>query len=59
VLVGDGKGAAAAPQTDTGDPRTVVLLFDNSLSMQWEKLERSYAATEALLRKLRPVDDSI
>jgi Ca-activated chloride channel family protein len=22
----------------------VILLFDNSLSMQWEKLERSYAA---------------
>jgi len=56
VLVGDGKGAAAATQADTGDPRTVILLFDNSLSMQWEKLERSYAATEALLRKLRPVD---
>jgi Ca-activated chloride channel family protein len=56
VLVGDGKSAAAAPEAGTGDPRTVVLLFDNSLSMQWEKLERSYAATEALLRRLRPVD---
>jgi Ca-activated chloride channel family protein len=57
VLIGDGKGiAAATAQADTGDPRTVVLLFDNSLSMQWEKLERSFAATEALLRKLRPVD---
>jgi len=56
VLVGDGKGAAAGAQADSGDPRTVILLFDNSLSMQWEKLERSYAATEALLRKLRPVD---
>jgi len=56
VLVGDGKGAATSAQADTGDPRTVILLFDNSLSMQWEKLERSYAATEALLRKLRPVD---
>ena len=56
VLVGEGKGAPATPQADAGDPRTVVLLFDNSLSMQWEKLERSYAATEALLRKLRPVD---
>ena len=56
TLIGDGKGVAATAQTDAGDPRTVVLLFDNSLSMQWEKLERSYAATEALLRKLRPVD---
>jgi Ca-activated chloride channel family protein len=54
VSIGDGKGATA--QADSGDPRTVILLFDNSLSMQWEKLERSYAAMEALLRKLRPVD---
>ena len=56
VLVGDGKGAAAAPQSDTSDARTVIVLFDNSLSMQWEKLERSYAVAEALLRRLRPVD---
>jgi Ca-activated chloride channel homolog len=56
VLVGDGNGATPALQAEGGDPRTVILLFDNSLSMQWEKLERSYAATEALLRKLRPVD---
>jgi Ca-activated chloride channel family protein len=55
VLVGDGK-AAANGQPDAGEPRTVVVLFDNSLSMQWEKLERSYAAMEALLRRLRPVD---
>ena len=56
VLVGDGKTAATSAQTNSGDPRTIVVLFDNSLSMQWEKLERSYAAAEALLRKLRPVD---
>ncbi len=60
VLVGEGKPQAAAnqaaAQADTGDPRTIVLLFDTSLSMQWEKLERSYAAMEALLRKLRPQD---
>lgn len=37
-------------------PKTVVVLFDNSLSMQWEKLERSYAAMEAVLRALRPND---
>ncbi len=36
--------------------RTVLLLFDNSLSMQWEKLERSYAALEATLHTLRPND---
>ena len=37
-------------------PRTVVLLFDNSLSMQWEKLERSYAALEATLHTLKLTD---
>ena len=37
-------------------PRTILLLFDNSLSMQWEKLERSYAALEATLRSLKPAD---
>lgn len=37
-------------------PRTVVALFDASLSMQWEKLERSYQALEAVLRKLTPRD---
>ena len=34
----------------------MVVLFDNSLSMQWEKLERSYAAMEQTLRSLRPTD---
>lgn len=43
--------AAAQPA-----PRTVVALFDTSLSMQWEKLERSYQALEALLRALKPSD---
>jgi len=37
-------------------PRTLILLFDNSLSMQWDKLERSFAACETALRRLRPVD---
>jgi len=37
-------------------PRTVILLFDNSLSMQWEKLERSYAALEATLHSLQTAD---
>jgi Ca-activated chloride channel family protein len=46
---------AAKPPTSTA-PRTVVLLFDNSLSMQWEKLERTYAALEATLRSLQPAD---
>ena len=37
-------------------PHTIVLLFDNSLSMQWDKLERSYAALEATLAVLHPGD---
>lgn len=40
----------------TGAPKTVVVLFDTSLSMQWEKLERSYQALETLLHSLRPSD---
>ncbi|MBX9604261.1 MAG: VIT and VWA domain-containing protein [Bryobacteraceae bacterium] len=43
------------PVEDAGS-RTVIALFDASLSMQWEKLERSYQALEALLRSLRPGD---
>ncbi len=39
-----------------GSAKTVVVLFDNSLSMQWEKLERSYAAMEQVLRSLGPND---
>lgn len=37
-------------------PRTVIAMFDASLSMQWEKLERSYQALETLLRRLKPAD---
>jgi Ca-activated chloride channel family protein len=44
------------PAQDSGPAKTLVLLFDTSLSMQWEKLERSYQALETLLRTLRPSD---
>jgi Ca-activated chloride channel homolog len=37
-------------------PRTLIVLFDDSLSMQWDKLERSFAACETALRRLRPTD---
>ena len=54
-LMGFGKGAsAAAPANDA--PKTVIVLFDISLSMQWEKLERSYQAFETLVRSLKPSD---
>ena len=46
------KPSASAPSA----PRTVVALFDASLSMQWEKLERGFRALESLLRSLKPTD---
>jgi Ca-activated chloride channel family protein len=52
LLIGSPQPAAASPVP----ARTVILLFDNSLSMQWEKLERSYAALEATLHALTPAD---
>jgi len=48
--------ADAVSQTSTQPARTIVVLFDNSLSMQWDKLERSFAACEAALRGLRASD---
>jgi Ca-activated chloride channel family protein len=48
--------ALVAPATGQSSPKTVVALFDASLSMQWEKLERSYRALESLLRSLKPED---
>ena len=49
--------ALVAPQAAAdGAPKTVVALFDASLSMQWEKLERSVRGLTALLNGLRPED---
>jgi Ca-activated chloride channel family protein len=56
VEVEQPAGAGPPVLRDTSPPRTVVALFDNSLSMQWEKLERSYRALETLLLGLRPED---
>lgn len=59
ALLGTGQ---RTPAVETGgDPnsepaKTVVILFDTSLSMQWEKLERSYQALESLLRALHATD---
>jgi len=44
------------PKDAAQPPRTVIVLFDNSLSMQWDKLERSFAACETALRRLRAID---
>jgi Ca-activated chloride channel family protein len=43
-------GAVARP------PHNVIVLFDNSLSMQWEKLERSYEAMQKVLHSLSAND---
>ncbi len=58
ALLGYGKGAVPSANGSMASetPKTVVILFDTSLSMQWEKLERSYQALEDLLRTLRPSD---
>ena len=55
ALLGNGVASqgAGGESAATGDvPKSVVILFDISLSMQWEKLERSYQALETLLRGL-------
>ena len=44
------------PPAGIAAPRTAVLLFDTSLSMQWEKLERGFQALETILRSLGPAD---
>jgi Ca-activated chloride channel family protein len=51
-----GTGFQNAAQHSAQSARTLILLFDNSLSMQWDKLERSFAACETALRRLRPSD---
>jgi Ca-activated chloride channel family protein len=47
---------ALPPAAAHAAPRTVIALFDTSLSMQWEKLERSFRVLESLLRSLTPAD---
>ena len=56
ILLAD-PGSKSQPSSSVPVPsRPVILLFDNSLSMQLEKLERSYAALEATLHTLKPSD---
>jgi len=55
ALFGMGDSGATTEQYST-IPKTVIVLFDTSLSMQWDKLERSYRAFETLLRRLTPSD---
>jgi Ca-activated chloride channel homolog len=55
ALLGLGT-ASTFPKPEAGPPKSVIVLFDTSLSMQWDKLERSYQALETLLHTLRPAD---
>jgi Ca-activated chloride channel homolog len=48
--------AKATPEEATSGSRTLILLFDTSLSMQWDKLERSYEALDRALHSLRSAD---
>ena len=59
ALLGTGQsesGATGASADSSGSAKTLIVLLDTSLSMQWEKLERSYRALETLLRTLKPED---
>jgi Ca-activated chloride channel family protein len=47
---------SAAASGATRKPETVIALFDASLSMQWEKLDREFQALEGLLHALKPAD---
>ena len=46
------KKAAASAGSPARPPHNVIVLFDNSLSMQWDKLERSYEAMQKVLHSL-------
>jgi len=50
--------AGRAPgETAPPPPRSILVMLDTSLSMQFEKLDRAYEATEGLLRSLTPQDN--
>jgi len=49
-------GNPSATIAVTNKPNNIIVLFDTSLSMQWDKLERSYAAMAKLLNALGPQD---
>jgi Ca-activated chloride channel family protein len=46
------KKASAAIGAPARPPHNVIVLFDNSLSMQWDKLARSYEAMQKILHSL-------
>jgi Ca-activated chloride channel family protein len=56
ALLGNGQKPRTGVAQNSGPAKNMVILFDTSLSMQWEKLERSYQAFETLLRSLHSND---
>jgi len=50
------KKAAGTAVAPAHPPHNVIVLFDNSLSMQWDKLERSYEAMQKVLHSLSADD---
>jgi Ca-activated chloride channel family protein len=49
--------AGRAPgDTQPPPPRSILIMLDTSLSMNWEKLDRAYEAVEGMLRSLQPQD---
>ncbi|HWX42142.1 MAG TPA: VIT domain-containing protein [Blastocatellia bacterium] len=49
--------AGRAPgESESPSARSILVMLDTSLSMQWEKLDRAYEVTEGLLRSLLPQD---
>jgi Ca-activated chloride channel family protein len=56
ALLGPANSASGGSKGASKKPRTVIVLFDTSLSMQWDKLEDSYDALEKLLDTLGPSD---
>jgi Ca-activated chloride channel homolog len=50
------EGGRAPGDTPAPPPRSILVMLDTSLSMQFEKLDRAYEAVEGLLRSLTPQD---
>jgi Ca-activated chloride channel family protein len=55
ALLANKKAAAPAGAT-ARPPHNMIVLFDDSLSMQWDKLERSYEAMQKVLHSLSADD---
>lgn len=50
------ESGRAPGDTEPPPARSILVMLDTSLSMQWEKLDRAYEAVEGLLRSLTPQD---